>query len=100
MRWTKDQILQRLLRLHQSGADLSYNALAKRRQPLLSAAAYHFGSYRAAVERAGIEYDAHCRRPRWTRKRIIALIKQARRAGESLNWSAVTRRRDELARAA
>ncbi len=100
MVWTKQRILQRLARLHRSGADLSYNALARNRQALLSAAAYHFGSYRSAIERAGIDYHAHCRRPRWTKKRIIALIKQARRARQELNWSAVTRRGDELSRAA
>jgi len=100
MVWTKDEILRALRKLHKDGADLSYNALAKRKQALVSAAAYHFGSYRAAVERAGIDYASVVRRPRWTRPLIIGLIKQARRKDEDLHWSAVTRRRDELGRAA
>ena len=100
MIWTKEDILATLKRLNRQKADLSYNALAAKRQSLVSAAAYHFGSYRKAVERAGIDYASVTRRPRWTRQMIIALIKGARRRGEDLHWSAVTKRRDELGKAA
>lgn len=100
MVWDKPRILQELRRQHKAGRDLSYNGLARRMQALVSAAAYHFGSYRKAVERAGINYDEVIRRPRWTRQAIISLIKQARRKGEDLHWSAVTKRRDELGKAA
>jgi hypothetical protein len=100
MVWDKPRIKAELKRLHRSGTNLSYNALAKRRQSLVSAAAYHFGSYRSAVESAGIDYAEVTRRPRWTKPAIIQLIKQAKRRGEDLHWSAVTKRRDELGRAA
>jgi hypothetical protein len=100
MVWTRDEILKALKRLHKSGADLSYNALATKRQSLVSAAAYHFGAYRKAVERAGIDYGEVSRRPRWTRQMIISLIKDAKRTGDDLHWSAVTQRRDDLAKAA
>jgi hypothetical protein len=100
MVWDKPEILRTLKKLHKEGKDLSYNAMAARKQSLVSAAAYHFGAYRRAVERAGIDYDTVVRRPRWTRAAIIGLIKQAKRKGEDLNWSAVTQRRDELGRAA
>lgn len=100
MVWDKPRILKELKRLERRGTDLSYNALARKHQPLLSAAAYHFGSYRKAVERAGIDYAEVTRRPRWTKPRIIALIKKGKRSGHDLHWSAVTKRRDELGRAA
>src|SRR5213593_1030063 len=100
MVWDKPRIKSELKRLHRAGTNLSYNALARRKQSLVSAAAYHFGSYRAAVESADIAYAEVTRRPRWTKQNIIRLIKQARRKGEDLHWSAVTRRRDELGRAA
>src|SRR3954454_6502458 len=100
MIWTRDEILKVLKRLHKSGADMSYNALASKKQALVSAAAYHFGSYRKAIERAGIDYSEVTRRPRWTRQMIITLIKDARRRGDDLHWSAVTSRRDELGKAA
>jgi hypothetical protein len=100
MVWTKNDILRELRRLHKNGTDLSYNGLSARMQSLVSASAYHFGSYRRAVESAGIDYTEVLRRPRWSKARIIALIKAARRRGEELHWSAVTHRRDELGKAA
>jgi hypothetical protein len=99
MIWIKSGILKELARLHQSGKEMSYNRLAKSRQSLVSAAAYHFGSYRRAVQQAGIDYAVVLRRPRWTRQNIIAIIKSARRRGEDLNWSAIIKRRDELGKA-
>ncbi|MDB5298013.1 MAG: hypothetical protein JWO31_3996 [Phycisphaerales bacterium] len=100
MHWTKDEIVAALKKLHAQGRDLSYNAMARRRQALVSAAAYHFGSYRKAVEKAGVDYAEVTRRPRWTKPKIIVLIKAGKRKGDDLHWSAVTRRRDELGRAA
>ena len=100
MAWTKESIVKELKKLNKSKADLSYNQLARVNQSLVSAAAYYFGSYRAAVEEAGIDYADVTRRPRWTPDRIVALIKKADKAGEELHWSAVTRRDDELKKAA
>ena len=98
--WTKERILTALKRLYKKREELSYNQLARKQQALVSAAAYHFGSYRKAVEKAGIDYATVTRRPRWTKQAIISLIKQAKRSGEDLHWSAVTKRRDELGLAA
>lgn len=99
-RWDKERILETLRTLHRQGADLSYNRLAQKRQSLLSAAAYYFGSYRKAVEKAGIDYSEIIRKPRWTKPLIIKMIKQARRDNQDLHWSAVSHRRDEVGRAA
>jgi hypothetical protein len=100
MHWTNDEIIKALKKFYAQGRDLSYNGMAARQQSLVSAAAYHFGSYRKAVERAGIDYASVTRRPRWTKQSIITLIKNAKRDDEDLHWSAVTQRRDDLGRAA
>lgn len=100
MRWKKEAIVKELKSLHRAGQSLSYNAMTRKHQALVSAAAYHFGSYRSAVEKGGLDYADITRRPRWTRPGIIALIKQARRAEKNLSWSSVIKRRDELGRAA
>ena len=100
MVWDKPKILAALKKVHKAGGELSYNALAKQQQSLVSAAAYHFGSYRSAVEKAGIDYAEVVRRPRWTRAGIVGLIRDARKGGEELHWSSVTKRRDELGKAA
>lgn len=100
MVWDKPKITVALKKHYKQGVDMSYNAMSRKNQSLVSAAAYHFGSYRKAVERAGVDYSVVTRRPRWTRAAIIQLIKQAKREGEDLHWSAVTQRRDELGKAA
>ncbi|HZL36706.1 MAG TPA: hypothetical protein VFC78_15410 [Tepidisphaeraceae bacterium] len=100
MAWDDAEILKSLKKLHKQGADLSYNAMAREHQSLLSACAYHFDSYKAAVQQAGIDYAGVTRRPRWTKAVIIPLIKKAKREGDDLHWSAVSKRRDELGKAA
>jgi hypothetical protein len=100
MVWTDTRIIRELRGLHRSGKPISYNALARTHQALLSAAAYHFGSYRRAVQQAGVEYTDVLRRPWWTRKKIIELIKNAKRKGQDLHWSAVSRRGDLLGKGA
>jgi len=100
MIWTKENILAALKERFKAGEDISYNELAHSQQALVSAAAYHFNSYRDAVEKAGIDYAAITRRPRWTKARIVALIKMGHRDKQDLHWSAVTKRRDELGKAA
>lgn len=98
--WDKQRIIRTLRQLHSRGQDLSYNHLASRMQSLVSAACYHMGSYRKAVIAAGLDYAHIMRRPRWNRRAIVELIQQAKRRGDDLHWSAVTRRRDELGKAA
>lgn len=100
MVWTRTKILQELRKLHRAGHDLSYNGLARQNQSLVSAAAYHCGAYSRAVELAGIRYPSVLRRPRWTKLQIIRLIKEAKRKGADLHWSAATSGGGELAKAA
>lgn len=98
--WNKESIIKAIRAARRARQNISYNAMAAKKQALVSAAAYHFGSYRQAVEKAGIDYDEVMRRPRWSKPLIIRLIKQARRSGEDLHWLAVSKRRDELGKAA
>lgn len=100
MIWNQDHILSELAGLHRAGQDLSYNRLSRANQSLVSAAAYHFGSYRDAVTAAGIDYAEVSLRPRWTKENVVDAIRSARSRGDDLNWSSVTRRGDDLAKAA
>lgn len=100
MRWTPELILNELSRLHARGTPLGYRALSISNQPLVSAAAYHFGSFKKAVEQAGFVYADISGRPRWTKERVIRQIKAARRAGQDLSWTAVTAKDTPLRRAA
>jgi len=90
--WTKQKIVARIRELEQVGEDLSYNRIATERQGLLSAANYHFGSWREAVEKAGIDYDKDVRRiPKWTEERILDTIRQAYKKGVDLSWTNISK---------
>jgi hypothetical protein len=99
-KWSSTDILRTLRQLHRQGFDLSYNALARTHQAVVSAAAYYFGSYRKAVVQAGFDYDQIRRKPKWSEDKIVAVIRKLRREGEDLNWRSVILRRDEVGRAA
>lgn len=99
-KWDRNKIRKAIQSQYRRGWDISYCAMARRKQSLVSAANYHFGSYRCAVEMAGIDYDRLRKKPQWTRERVITLIRRAHRNRQDLSWRAVIQRGDELARAA
>lgn len=97
--WHRDKILETLRVLHKQGRDLSYNAMARRNQALVSAANYHYKSYRHAVLMAGIDYALIRKKPTWTEAKIVSVIRKAYTAGMDLSWRSVYERRDLLGRA-
>ena len=100
MGWTAAFILGELRRLDRLGTRLCYSDLTRERANLYYAARYHFGSLAHAIKSARLDPKPHARRPKWSRERIIKLIKKARRADEELNWASVIERTDELRAAA
>jgi hypothetical protein len=53
-----ETITREILRAHAAGEELSYTAMTQNNLPLLRAAARSFGGWRAAVEAAGLDYEA------------------------------------------
>lgn len=99
-KWDRDRIIRKIRSLQHDGVDLSYNAMCRKNQALVSASNYHYGAYKRAVMMAGIDYARYIKKPWWTDAWIVRLIKQAKRSGEELNWRAVSARRDALGHAA
>lgn len=97
MKWNRENIKEEIRKMSVAGRDLSYNSMARFCQPLVSAAAYHFGSYGDAVNAAGIEYAEKSKR--WTRKKVVALIRASHAAGKDLSWYASLKRKDSLSAA-
>lgn len=92
--WSKDKIVRRIKVLYNKGEDLSYNRMARRRQGLLAAANYHFGSWGQAVNAAGVDYAGEVRKiPKWTKEKVVQAIKEARKRGDDLSWTSVTKNR-------
>ena len=90
MRWTRKAIVAEIKRLHAEGAELNYATAEDNHLNLVRAAAWHFGTWRRAVESAGIEYDSISKYQRWNRERIISRIRELHSEGADLNWRAVS----------
>lgn len=99
-KWDSGLIARTIRNAYRKGQDVSYNAMARVNQGLISASNYYYGSYRKAVAAAGIDYAEIRRKPRWTRDRVVEAIQQAHRAKQDLSWAKVSHRRDELGCAA
>jgi hypothetical protein len=90
LRWTRKAIVAEIKRLHAEGAELNYATAEDHHLNLVRAAAWHFGTWRRAVESAGIEYESISKYQRWNRERIIARIRELHSEGADLNWRAVS----------
>lgn len=86
--WTQDRIVERIQELHAAGEDLSWRHVSTEVDPQLAAAATRlssYGSWRNAVEAAGLDYDAIRRYKDWDEDRILDELRSRHKAGEPLN---------------
>ncbi|MEM1059569.1 MAG: hypothetical protein AAGK14_10000 [Verrucomicrobiota bacterium] len=98
--WDDDAILNEIRRLKDEGADLSSKRMDETSNPLIATARRRFGNWGAAVERAGIDYNAIRRRRRWTREKILEEIRELRAQRADLRSGAVRRTHPALFAAA
>lgn len=86
--WTRDRIVARIQELHAEGVDLSWRNVCMNVDPQLAAAATkksHFGSWREALETAGLDYDAIRRYREWDDTRILEMVREFHKDGKELN---------------
>ncbi len=62
-KWTKETIKTAIIGLHHSGDSLSYTSVMNSERALLQAAVRYYGTWEAAVNGTGLNYDG-CRRYR------------------------------------
>ncbi len=100
--WSRERITRAIRKAHEEGEDLLSSEFKKRHKQLYSAACArrYFGSWRRAIESAGLGYDQIRGSHFWSRERIVEAIREIRDSGQSLNWSAVNRNHAGLYRAA
>ena len=101
-KWTREAILAVIQERHAAGEPI--NALAVKQAGLggfYRAACRSFGSYKKAVEAAGIEY-AEVRKitPEWSRDAVVKAISELAAAGRDLNVSAAQHFQSSLVTAA
>jgi len=89
-RWNKETIASEIRAMKDAGAELNYGAVQDHNLRLLRAATRYFGSWKAAVEFAGLKY-ADIRRYRvWSKKTILDEIKRYHDQGADLSWRHVS----------
>mgnify|MGYP001626209030 CR=1 FL=1 len=92
-RWSHERIIEEIRKLHEQGIPLNM-ASVRRVFPSLVATACsrkYFGSWKAAVEAAGFNYDEILQVKRWSKERVLEEIRQLHEKGEDLRPSAVAR---------
>ncbi len=86
--WNRERIVARIQELHAQEADLSWRNVCLNIDPQLAAAATkksHFGSWREALEAAGLDYDAIRRYREWDDERILQMVRDFHLEGKELN---------------
>lgn len=94
LHWTRQTIIDEIRRMHKAKEDMSFAALERNNLSLMRASAWHYGTWRRAVEEAGIDYESLSRYRRWSKARIIARIQELYAEGQDLSWRAVSQEVD------
>ncbi len=100
-KWSQETIANEIVRMHNRGEDLNYATIAQEQVALLRAATRYFGSWRTAVEYAGLDYEDIRKYKMWSKERILERIRELHAQGEDLSWRHVSTEVDpQLAAAA
>lgn len=86
--WSKEAIIAEIRKLHEQGVDLSWRNISTNVSPQLAAASTktkHFGSWRGAVDAAGLDYSKIRRYRQWSDEAILQEIRDLHAKGQSLN---------------
>lgn len=83
--WTADKLTNKIKDLHRRGADLSDNNVSLLAPSIYGAATVHFGSWKKAIEAAGIQYIEVSRTDKWSREKIRNIIRSMVENGEKIN---------------
>jgi hypothetical protein len=82
------------------GEELNYASAEENHVNLVRAAAWHYGTWKRAIEEAGLDYDEVSIYKRWTQKRVIARIRELHAQGADLSWSKISTEGDPALAAA
>ena len=102
-RWTKAKILDQIWHIVSLGVNPNSEGMRRNYRCLYASAAYHFGSWRSAVEAAGFVYASVRLRSydrKWSKEAVIAEILGIHARAEPLNATYVRKHYSPLANAA
>lgn len=98
-RWTKELVVEEILKLKQEGVSLNASYIMEQNSKLYGAARKHLGSWREAIEAAGLDYKSinlRAEEKKWDRESIIEEIQQLASTGEVLNSDYIQRHHTKL----
>jgi len=100
--WTKERIVQRIRELHAQGLPLNWSTVDKIAPGLYRAARRkeNFGSWRAALEAAGVGPQPLRPTESWSREKIVRKIRELFERGEDLSQKSVAQKYPALLSAA
>lgn len=90
MRWTRRAIIEEIRQLHGAGDELNYSSAEENHLNLVRAAAWHYGTWKRAIETAGLSYDDVSKYRRWTKERVVVGIREYHGAGGDLSWRVIS----------
>ncbi len=101
-RWSRERIVEEIRRLHEQGIPLNMASVRKVFPSLVATACSpkYFGSWRAAIEAAGFNYEDVLQVQRWTKERVLEEIRKVSRSVGDLRPIAIIRTRQSLLAAA
>jgi len=86
--WTKSEVIAAIQAQAAAGGPLTQNGMRPTSIP--PAARQLFGSFKAALRKAGVQHLV-TKKPRWSRGRIVKAIRARKRAGKAINCVAVVK---------
>lgn len=99
-RWTKGRVIQEIRNLKKQGRVLASSRVQSQVGGLVEMARRIFGSWRVAVESAGLEPRREGLRQRWSRAEVIESIRRERRQGTDLSEKAMLHGKSAIVSAA
>lgn len=88
--WNEETILQAIRQMHAEGRDLSLAAVKDRKAgSLLGPAMHRFGSWRNAIEAAGIDYSNIERVREWNRESVLQALRERHDSGRAMGGGAM-----------
>ncbi len=90
-KWSREEILQQIRKHHAAGEDLLNPRFKVKHRNLYLAACAHryFGSWRRAIQAAGLDHEMMRETRVWTKARIQRTIQEMNEADQQLGWAAV-----------
>jgi hypothetical protein len=92
--WSREAVVFEILDRHRTGSPLNYTTIESEDLRLMRAACYYFGTWKAAIQAAGLNYAAIRKYKSWSQEEIVARIQELHATGHDLSWTHVSRYAD------